>query len=317
MSLQPIWWVLVPALGVASAAVFIAVADWRRADRRDRVMHGLRILVATAAVGVGLRPMISHEVEVPVPTNTDLVILLDRTASMGALDVGSGSRIEAAGRDLAALTAELAGSNITVVVFDDEARVAVPFTTDATAVTTFVRTVGWRPSSKAVGSDISVAVPLATEVLERARQDRPERRRHLVYVGDGEQTQPAQPASFAPLAPLVDSAQVWGYGTTDGGAMPVAPGERELVTHDGQRQLSRAEPEALAAIADQLDGEYVHRDGSGDVGNALDDDPVASRTELRPGGELYWWVALAGAVPLLVLLMAAVRGLREVREWER
>jgi len=319
MSLQPIWWVLVPALGVAAAALFIAVGDWRRADRRGRVMNVLRVVVALAAVGVGLRPMVTHEVEVPVATNTDLVILLDRTASMGALDAGSGSRVEAAGRDLAALTADLAGANIAVVVFDDEARVAVPFTTDATAVTTFVRTVGWRPSSKAVGSDISVAVPTATAVLERARRDRPDRRRYLVYVGDGEQTQSGEPASFAPLAPLVDGAQVWGYGTTEGGPMPVAPGERELVSHDGQRQLSRAEPDSLRAIAEQLGGEYLHRNGSGDLGGGAGfaSDPVAGRTQLRPAGELYWMVALAGAVPLLVLLMAAVRGLREVREWER
>lgn len=315
MSAQPVWVVLVVAVAALLVVGWSALREWRPSSRGQRGALLARVVIALLAVGIGLRPTAMHEVEVPVPSTTDLVLLVDRTASMGALDGAAGrARIEAAGEDLAELVRRTAGANTSVIVFDDAARVAVPFTTDATSVATFLRTVGWRPSAKATGSDISVAVELAESVLSTAREEHPEHRRFLVYAGDGEQTQDRAPGSFAGLAEGLSGSLVLGYGTRGGGPIPVAPGEQETVTIAGEEQVSRIDEAALARIAEEIGGDYVHRTGPAGLPTLAEPGATGSRIEVQPGAEYYWVLALAAVPFLLVLLAVAVRGSRVARE---
>ncbi|WP_166390153.1 VWA domain-containing protein [Nocardioides ochotonae] len=316
MSVQPVWPVLVLA-AVALVLSCWSLRDWRSSSGMQRGALAARVVLALLAVGIGLRPTGLHEVEVPVPSTTDLVLLVDRTASMGALDGPAGrARIEAAGEDLAELVQQTAGANTTVIVFDDVARVAVPFTTDAAAVSTYLRTVGWRPSAKATGSDISVAVELAEQVLRSARAEHPEHQRYLVYAGDGEQTQDGAPGSFGSLREGLTGSLVLGYGTAEGGAMPVAPGEQRLVEIEGEEQVSRIDGAALSRIAEELGGQYLHRTGPGSL-PTLTRGPTSARVELQPGEEHYWVLALAAVPFLLHLLAVAVWGSRAAKEEQR
>ncbi|MFC6152304.1 vWA domain-containing protein [Nocardioides yefusunii] len=310
MILNPEWVVLAFA---APTALWCTVALARSLAGVERGAALSRLLVALAVVGIGLRPTATEQVEVPVPSTTDLVVLLDRTASMAALDAAGGrSRIEAAGDDLAALVTATRGAEVTVVVFDDDARVAVPTTTDATAVGSFLRSVGWRPSVKATGSDVSVAVDLTSQLLTAMQAADPDHERYLVYAGDGEQTQSAAPSSFAELADLVDGALVLGYGTEQGAPMPVAPGETEQVSVDGEVQLSKIDEKNLNTIAADLGAPYLHRTDGGELPEFASAEH-RTRSELEAGAEYHWWIAL-GAFPFLVHLMVlAVRDLREVR----
>lgn len=313
LQLNPEWVVLVGAVPLLVWTV-IQVAGSRRSDGPALAAAWSRVVVAAAIVAIGLRPTAVDEVEVPVPGTTDVVLLVDRTASMGASDaVGGRSRIEALGDDLAELVIGTGGANVSVIVFDDDARVTVPSTTDATAVATHLRTLGWRPSAKATGSDISVAFDTARDVLEASAASALEHRRFVVYAGDGEQTADAVPASFAPLSELLDGALVLGYGTEDGGPMPIAPGETEQVTLDGEVQRSVIDEENLRAIATDLGGDYLHRTGAGDL-PAFAEAEASTATELQPGTEYHWWIALAASGFLLHLLIGAVLELRQVRE---
>lgn len=314
MTWQPDWWLVALTLVALAALVAVTVADGRAGSRSGRTTRAVRLVVAAGLVLVALRPSGEREIETPVAVAADVVVMLDRTASMGALDHHGGrSRMEGAGEDLAALVADAAGAHVTVITFDDAARVLVPATTDVNSVMTTVSTVGWRPSAKATGSDVSVGVDLAREVLLRAAEQRPGNRRMLVYAGDGEQTQTAERASFAPLADLVDEAWVLGYGTSGGGVMPVAPDDSTLVTRDGVEQRSVIDERALRAIAEELSGAYVHRSGADDL-----PDPAVraagTERELVPGAEHYWIVALALVPFLLVHLVVAVRRWREIKE---
>ncbi|MBM9461783.1 VWA domain-containing protein [Nocardioides sp. zg-536] len=314
MTWQSEWWLV--ALTVAGlAAIVVATAkDWGRASRAGGVTGAVRVLVAAGLVVIALRPSGEQEVETPVAVAADVVVMLDRTASMGALDHRGGrSRMEGAGEDLAALVADAAGAHVTVITFDDTARVLVPATTDVNSVVTTLRTVGWRPSAKATGSDVSVGVDLAREVLVRAAELRPGNRRMIVYAGDGEQTQAAARASFAPLADLVHEAWVLGYGTSAGGVMPIAPDDSALVTRDGVQQRSVIDEDALRGIAEELSGTYAHRSGA----DGLPDTTVQAagpERELVPGAEHYWIVALALVPFLLAHLVVAVRRWREIKE---
>lgn len=315
MILQPEWLILVPAGVVTVLLAVEAVRRWRAADGFEQAELFSRCVLALLVLAVGMRPTASHEVEVPVPSPVDVVVLLDRTASMGALDVGDGDgdRLAAAGEDLLDLVTAAGGANVTIVVFDDEARVAVPSTTDLNSVATFLTTVGWRPTAKASGSDISVAVSVAQAVLDAAERDRPDNERFLVYAGDGEQTANSAPSSFSPLAERLDGALVLGYGAKSGGPMPVAPGDERRVTIGGVEQKSVPDHAALTTIAGDLGADFLNRQDRAALPEFATSTRV-TRVELVPGQEYYWWFALAAVPFALHLLAGALFWARRARE---
>ena len=314
MSWRPEWLLVFPGVAVLLTVAVLAVRGWRAAERIQRVVHVARVLVAGLVLVVALRPAGEHEVETPVTQGVDVVLMLDRTASMGALDHDGGrSRMEGAAEDLVEVVSGAAGARFSVVVFDDDARLLLPATSDVASVVTTLRTVGWRPSAKATGSDVSVAVALTRSTLEKLASEHPDHRRVLVYAGDGEQTQQGEPGSFAPLADLVDEAWVLGYGSEEGGVMPIAPDDPQLVTREGVEQRSVPDPDVLGRIAEQTGGTFVPRTAPGGL-PVIGRPTVTTSRELVPGAEHYWILALS-AVPFMLLALAVgARRLREVHD---
>jgi Ca-activated chloride channel family protein len=314
MTVQPVWMVLVPAAALLAVTVADLLRPGGTAAPGARTAAWARVLLAALAVVIGVRPVGLLTADVPVGSTVDVLVMVDRTASMGATDHDDGrSRLDGVAQDVDALVESITGANVALLVFDDDARVAVPFTTDGRAVASYVRTMGWRPGAKATGSDISVGVDLAQRTLDEAARARPGNRRYLVYAGDGEQTKQQEPTSFAGLAPQVEDAFVLGYGTSKGGVMPVQPGSTEVLRRDGEVPRSRADGEALRAIAAQTGGEYLRRAGGAPLPDLVPSHQL-TRPELRPGVEHYWWLALAGVPLLLVLMSASTRAARSARE---
>lgn len=315
MMLQPIW----PVLAAASV-LLVATGVWAWRQRRgqsrgDRLASAARLLLALAAVVIGLHPVGTLQVSVPQEKTTDVVVVVDRTTSMGARDwAGDRPRMDGVAADLSELVRGVAGSRVAVIVFDDEARLAVPFTTDATTLDGFWSTLGWRPSTKASGSDISVASALAEQVLRRAAEERPDHDRYVVYLGDGEQTTESAPATFGSVRELVSGALVLGYGTPEGGSMTVSDDSEELIRIDGEVATSSIDESALRGIADQLGGDYAHRTRAGGLPELVPPESTGTVTETVPGDEYYWILAIVAAGGAAILLWGAVSGLRAARE---
>lgn len=315
MMVQPIWPVLAGALLLLGVTALWTWRRWPGQSRPARIAAGVRLLLTAAAVVIGLHPVGTVRVSVPRETTTDVVIVVDRTTSMGARDYADGRpRMTGAAADLPRLVEQVAGARVAVIVFDDDARLAVPFTTDATTLAGFWQTVGWRPSAKASGSDVAVAADLAEQLLRRAAEERPGHDRYLVYVGDGEQTAATPPTSFAPLRGLLAGALVLGYGTEAGGPMATSDDSDELIRVDGQVQLSRIDEPTLAALAEQTGGAYQHRTAPSDLPELVPSGSSATATAQVPGDEYYWIVAIAASGGLLYLLAASVAGMRAARE---
>lgn len=249
------------ALILAAVAILVVALGAVRRTPRGSTLRRLAVCVLLAVTALG--PRLGADEDPDTSADADVVVIVDRTTSMGALDNGGHPRMDGVRDDLTALARAMPGSRFSLVLMDNQAEVAMPFTTDTNAVVALAQTIGWRENANATGSDISVGEPVARTLLERSRSQRPRARRYLVYMGDGEQTSSTAPRSFAGLAPLVTGAKVLGYGTTTGAPMPVAPGSTQMVERGGVRQVSRADPEALRLIASQVHGQYVNRSAAG------------------------------------------------------
>jgi len=302
-------------------------AAWGRA--RPVLVLLRRVAMVALLVAMFLRPAVG-EAEVPlVQADLEVLVVLDRTKSMDAEDYdGDERRLVGARQDLVQLTRDLPGARFAMLTFGDDTRLELPFTTDTTAFGSLVETVRTENPFSATGSLVDRPLEDMDEILTRAAEADPDRRRLVVFVSDGENTADGEQASFAPLAELVDGGVVLGYGTEEGGPMRYDPEDDDDLGQDFipdtetyEDARSRIDEANLQAIAEQMGVGYVHRDAPDEAGIRALADSFASKPVPDPDApddlpadlELTW--VLAGA--LLVLgaleLRSSWRGLLGAR----
>lgn len=269
-----------------------------------------------------LRPSIGGS-QAPVQVaDVDVVVVVDRTRSMAALDhAGSAPRITGVVDDLHALADALPAARFAIIAFGAEARLTLPLTTDTASFESGVDTLVLEGPRDGAGSRADRPVAELVRVLQRTEEQRPDRRRVVVYLGDGEDTTSGgTDQTFADAADLVDAGVVLGYGTARGAAMPTSDDldpDRGLVRtpETGDTAISRADADNLRRIADELGVGFVARTGTGGPGDiaaiadgfdaSFADDDVA-----RPGAHDLAWVL--GLVLLGLVLLELRAGWRDV-----
>lgn len=318
-----IWQPALPAAAVVLvtlAALGYTVWElWR--SRGNRTAWALRALLVLACGVLVLRPGVPGGATATLATDVDIVLVVDTTASIVAEDWdGERPRLDGVREDVAEIVEHYAGARFALVTFDSTAEVRVPLTTDATALVSSLAVLRPEATSHSGGSSIGAAAEVLDDTLDAAAEVSIDRARMVFYFGDGEQTSPDAPESFAGSAGLVDGGAVLGYGTPEGGPMRVTtPGvdaSSEYIEYEGEQALSVIDPENLQAIADELGIAYQERS----AGTALElPEPPATTTASESGTtesvtELTWVVALVIAALLCGELARAIAQLvRTVR----
>ncbi len=278
-----------------------------------------RVAIVLAFVAVLLRPGLGERDAPTQVADIEVLVVVDRTRSMAALDYQGGEpRIIGAQGDLVALSEALPGARFGVITFGSEARVELPFTTDATTYRTAIETLRLEGEYAGSGSRADTPLDAMTEVLERSADQYPDRRHFVVFVGDGENTADGEQASFEELGDLVDGGVVLGYGTEEGARMPSADdlstGEGYVYDFDAaQDAISHADPANLQEVADQMGTTYAARTAPGgmdDVAADFEAQYAADADEDLPAKHDLTWVA--GLVLLALLLLELRAGWRDV-----
>lgn len=241
----------------------------------------------------------------------DVLLVLDNTTSMSAVDDPSGSRVVAARRDLLTFADELESARFTLITVGRSAQVELPPTSDRVALETVLDRLPVEAADAGDGSSSDRAVPTLEELLA---QDRGSGRLPvLVYAGDGEDNGDDASLGFYELGERFAAALVLGYGTEEGGTMPLVltdGGARDRNVPDpstGQDAISRANPTRLVKMADQVQGAYVDPSSAADVREAaqrLQRSAYDSLPVVEPERQLGWVWGLA----LLVLALPELRG---------
>lgn len=268
-----------------------------------------RVLIAATLVVIlfvplrgGSAPLLTKGADI------DVLFVVDTTRSMAALDYRDGEpRWNGVEQDLPALAEELPGARFGLLTYGADAELVLPFTTDTTAFTSAVETTFVESVFFSAGSRIDRPVYEVTTTLERAAELDPDRRRFVVFVSDGEDTDEGQPAPYDEVGDLVAGGAVLGYGTEKGARMPEADdmSTDEGYVYDYQEltdAISHADPENLANLADELGVDYVHRTAPGGMDRLAADFRSTLSTDGTSGSgerDLVW---IAGLVLVLLLL---------------
>ncbi len=230
----------------------------------------IRRLLMVVAVAFGLAgPAIPVEQE-DVVSKVDVVIAVDRTGSMAAEDgPGGAPRLDAVRRDIHALVEGASSARFTVVTWDSSSRVELPATTDSSAVLNFADNLHQEVSEFSTGSTLARPALNILDVLESAAESRPQDRRFLVVLSDGETTTGEGNALGSgselldQVAGLLDGGAVIGYGTAQGGPMRVygvggvGVTDEYMVDEDGATAISSMDEGALEGLAETLGVELL------------------------------------------------------------
>lgn len=326
MIFQP---VLHPALLVLLCAplVFVVVRALIKGPsvgNGGRALWALRLGMILVVFAMLLRPGIPGGTSQTLATDTDIVLVMDTTASIVAEDWDDGAqRLDGVRADVQSIVDEYPGARFALISFDASAQLRLPLTTDATALMSSLDVLTPEVTDQSRGSSIGIASRMLAQTLSSAASAAPERSRMVFYFGDGEQTASSNPESFSAGAKYVDGGAVLGYGTTEGGPMRKTTGRGdadagEYIEYQGQPALSVIDEDNLRTISAELGIPYQPRSAGTPI--ELPEAPT-STTDYSASGEtgnvieLYWILALVlialVAVELVraTMLVTRLRGL--------
>jgi len=307
----------------------LAVIALAKAKGRDKALWVLRLVLLLACFVMFLRPGIPGGATQTLATDTDVVLVVDTTASIVAEDWnGDEPRLDGVRADVQSIVDEYPGARFALITFDASADLRMPLTTDTTSLISSLDVLRPEVTSQSRGSSIGIASPLLAETLSNAAESSPDRSRMVFYFGDGEQTVASAPEPFDGSAEFTDAGAVFGYGTAEGGPMRLTTGglgdsgSGEYIEYQGSNALSVIDEANLEAIAGELGVEYQHRTADAEI--VLPDAPSTTTNYAESGSvgnvtELYWIAALVVVALLGVelaragMLVARLRLLRTPR----
>lgn len=269
-----------------------------------------RVLILVTLLVALLVPLRFGEQAAPTQVaDIEVLVVLDRTRSMAAYDyAGDRPRWTGVKQDLEALTEALPGARFGLLTYGSSAHLDLPFTSDASAFDTAVETTVVEPIFYASGSRADRPLDAVLDTLERSEDAHPDRRRFVVFVSDGENTEGGDQKSYAEVADHIDGGVVLGYGTEEGGRMPEADDlsrdEGWVTDYDTfDDAISHADPGNLQTVAGQLGVPFVHRTEPGgmkEVAAGFNPDYRVEDDEEHPAKVDFVWVA--GLVLALLVL---------------
>ncbi|WP_311245760.1 VWA domain-containing protein [Microbacterium sp. WCS2018Hpa-23] len=293
----------------------LAVIALTKAKGRDKALWVMRLVMLLACFFMFLRPGIPGGVTQTLATDTDIVLVVDTTASIVAEDWdGDRPRLDGVRADVQTIVDEYPGARFALITFDASADLRMPLTTDTTSLVSSLDVLRPEVTSQSRGSSIGIANQLLADTLANAAASSPDRSRMVFYFGDGEQTVTSAPEPFDGSENFTDAGAVLGYGTPEGGPMQLTTGSLDgsgsgdYIEYQGSDALSVIDEGNLEAIAAELGVEYQHR--TADTELELPEAPSTTTDYAESGSvgnvtELYWIAALVVVALLGVELARA------------
>jgi len=212
-------------------------------------------LVALAALLIGAAgPEWGREVVRRAATGSDVVMVVDVSASMDARDVAP-SRLDEARREALAVLERLAGSRVGVVAFAGDAVRLCPLTLDRDAARLTLESLA-SGSVSDPGTDLGRALRVAVRVMPPGSRDE----QAIVLWTDGEDLERRAGAALDAVTASGVRVFAVGVGTPAGSAVPVLDAQGRAVDvkreADGGPVVSRLDEGLLRSIARRTRGAY-------------------------------------------------------------
>ncbi|HQV58138.1 MAG TPA: VWA domain-containing protein [Ilumatobacteraceae bacterium] len=118
----------------AIAGALVAWGRWRRGDSRSQVLRWLGLWLVLLAMSTD--PTVGGSTVQMVGTNADVLFVVDTTGSIAAEDYnGREPRLNGVRADIVEIAKSFPGARYSLITFDSDAALELPWTTDLGALT--------------------------------------------------------------------------------------------------------------------------------------------------------------------------------------
>lgn len=292
---------------------------WRRSRRKDAIVFSrtsvlasgpstgswipktiflLRNVTLAALVLALARPRSGAHVETRTSKGINIVLAIDLSSSMLALDFRPANRIEVAKQQVKQFIARRTSDRIGVVAFAGEALTQVPLTTDYPVVMQAVSNLqaGQLEDGTAIGTAIATAA-------NRLR-DAPGQSKVIILLTDGVNNRGSVDPLTAAKAAAAYGIKIYGIGVGSVGMAPVPVGRNAAGGLNYEYQPVEIDERLLTNIAAMTGGRYFRaRDAAAlqniySVIDRMERAPVSSTTVVNYR-ELYRWPLMLGLLSLV------------------
>ena len=300
----PAWWVW-RRLRRKDAIVFsrtsVLATGPRIGSWIPRAIFLLRNLALVALIVALARPRSGAHVETQTSEGINIVLAIDLSSSMLALDFKPNNRIEVAKQKVKQFIARRTSDRIGIVAFAGEALTQVPLTTDYQVVQQAVSNLqaGQLEDGTAIGTAIATAA-------NRLR-DAPGKSRVMIVVTDGVNNRGAVDPLVAAKAAAVYGVKIYGIGVGSAGMAPVPVGRNAAGGLNFQLQPVQIDEALLSNIARMTGGRYFRARDAAALQNIyavidrMERAPVRTSSIVRYR-ELYRWALTLGIIALFAEL---------------
>jgi Ca-activated chloride channel family protein len=318
------WWA--GRMGPEAAIRFSSIAlvkkiSRNRHSRPGKLLFGLRLLALVAIITALARPQIGRMNENIEAEGVDIVVTLDLSRSMSALDLSTQedivTRLDAAKRVVENFIGKREFDRIGLVAFAANAYVVSPLTLNHDWLK---RNLGRLELGEIDGAGTAIGTALGASI-NRLR-DHDARSRIVILLTDGENNAGAlSPIAAAEVAKTL-GVKVYTIATGKKGRVPIpATDRRGRIVRDsegkpeyrGRSDISNYDEAELTEIAELTGGRFFSATEDGDLERIYDeiDELETTKIELRSYAtftELFVWLASLG-----LLLLALEQVLRNTR----
>ena len=295
---------------------------WRRMRRKDAIVFSRTSVLATgprigswipraifllrnlalASFIVALaRPRSGAHVETQTSEGINIVLAIDLSSSMLALDFRPNNRIQVAKATVKQFIARRSSDRIGIVAFAGEALTQVPLTTDYSVVQQAVSNLqaGQLEDGTAIGTAIATSA-------NRLR-DAPGKSRVMIVVTDGVNNRGTVEPLVAAKAAAVYGIKIYGIGVGSMGMAPVPVGRNAAGGLNFQYQPVKIDDALLTEIARMTGGRYFRARDAAALQNIyavidrMERAPVRTTSVVRYR-ELYRWALTLGIIALFAEL---------------
>lgn len=302
--LLPAWWIW-RRLRRKDAIVFsrasVLATGPRAGSWIPRAIFLLRNLALASFIVALARPRSGAHVETQTSEGINIVLAIDLSSSMLALDFRPNNRIQVAKATVKQFIARRTSDRIGIVAFAGEALTQVPLTTDYSVVQQAVSNLqaGQLEDGTAIGTAIATSA-------NRLR-DAPGKSRVMIVVTDGVNNRGTVEPLVAAKAAAVYGIKIYGIGVGSMGMAPVPVGRNAAGGLNFQYQPVKIDDALLTEIARMTGGRYFRARDAAALQNIyavidrMERAPVRTSTVVRYS-ELYRWALTLGIIALFAEL---------------
>lgn len=210
---------------------------------------------------INLRIMIPNNNRDDVQNNVNVLFVLDNTISMQALDYnGSNTRMSGVIEDSKYIINKLYGANYSLISFDNNTKVVIPYTNDVNALINGFNNIIPIQDLYAKGSSLNMPYSTIKDYLKKSKKKN--NLNILLFISDGENTNSEKLRNYRDISGLIDDGAVLGYGSNEGGYMKNTTDSSDnkyiIDKSSHNKAISKIDESNLKKLAKDLNVDYIH-----------------------------------------------------------